>query len=94
VAGSGKSHSVIHYDFKYRFTLSSFRNLQMSKIFLGTAMMSKPPAAGTVDSGGGVSAAEKPSASRVVHALTLEELDRPMHCPEGVDQGSASIRRL
>ena len=27
------------------------------------------------------------SANRVVLALTLEELDRPIHCPDGIDDG-------
>ena len=44
----------------------------MSKIFLGT-VVAEP----MIDK----------SASRVVLALTLEELDRSIHCPDGIDCG-------
>ena len=52
---------------------------QMSRIFLGTTA-AEPFADGQT------SKSDK-SANRVVLALTLEELDRPIHCPDGIDGG-------
>ena len=51
----------------------------MSRIFLGTT--TAEPVADSQ-----TSKSDK-SANRVVLALTLEELDRPIHCPDGVDGG-------
>lgn len=51
----------------------------MSRIFLGTTS-----AEHLTD--GKTSKSDK-SANRVVLALTLEELDRPIHCPDGIDGG-------
>ncbi len=55
----------------------------MSKIFLGTAMMSKGAPGGAE----GEQQKQLQSSTQVMHALTLEELDRIAHCPEGVDNG-------
>lgn len=51
----------------------------MSRVFLGTSA-AEPLADGQT------SKSDK-SANRVVLALTLEELDRPIHCPDGIDGG-------
>ena len=60
---------------------SRFRFLpQMSRIFLGTT-------AAEPFSDGQTSKIPRQDANRVVLALTLEELDRPIHCPDGVDGG-------
>lgn len=50
---------------------------RMSRVFLGTSA-AEPLADGQT------SKSDK-SANRVVLALTLEELDRPIHCPDGID---------
>ena len=55
----------------------------MSNLFLGSSAPGVKMTAGP--SKGSASGA---STSAAAHALSLDELDRPSHCPEGVDQES------